>query len=210
MPDLRPIMLPKRALPSEKNMSQMCEKESFFASRCESKRASAGSEKRNKVLHITQNDDDSSDEDTQKFWVGALEKSETANCWFAHVQVQGESLKMKIRGHIDKFCLQVHNFGNNEVIQMILTPHERSFYVAPDDISFSNIITVPFDTEPPPTDDLLDAVSEKVSSLVSAPRKNSNLHIFVCLVTIAFEVILDFWKKEEIARSKIWAIRRVR
>ena len=62
---------------------------------------------------------------------------------------------------------------------MILTPNERSFYLAPDDISFFNIITVPFDTEPPPTDDLLDAVSEEVSSLVSAPRKNSILHIFV-------------------------------
>ncbi|KAK3782292.1 hypothetical protein RRG08_046402 [Elysia crispata] len=61
-------------------------------------------------------------------------------------------------------------------------------------------------TEPPPTDDLLDAVS----SLVSAPRKNSILHIFVCLVTFVLEVILEFWKKEEIARSKIWAIRRVR
>ena len=115
-----------------------------------------------------------------------------------------------IRGHIDKFCLQVHNFGNNEDKQMILTPNERSFYLAPDDISFFNIITVPFDTEPPPTDDLLDAVSEEVSSLVSAPRKNSILHIFVCLVTVALEVILEFWKKEEIARSKIWAIRRVR
>ena len=110
-----------------------------------------------------------------------------------------------IRGHIDKFCLQVHNFGNNEDKQMILTPNERSFYLAPDDISFFNIITVPFDTEPPPTDDLLDAVSEEVSSLVSAPRKNSILHIFVCLVTVALEVILEFWKKEEIARSKIWA-----
>ena len=115
-----------------------------------------------------------------------------------------------IRGHIDKFCLQVHNFGNNEDKQMILTPNERSFYLAPDDISFFNIITVPFDTEPPPTDDLLDAVSEEVSSLVSAPRKNSILHIFVCLVTVALEVILEFWKKEEIARSKIWAKRRVR
>ena len=31
---------------------------------------------------------------------------------------------------------------------MILTPNERSFYSAPDDISFFNIITVPFDTEP--------------------------------------------------------------
>ena len=93
--------------------------------------------------------------------------------------------------------------------QMILTPNERSFYLAPDDISFFNIITVPFDTEPPPTDDLLDAVSEEVSSLVSAPRKNSILHIFVCLVTVDLEVILEFWKKEEIARSKIWAIRRV-
>ena len=111
-----------------------------------------------------------------------------------------------IRGHIDKFCLQVHNFGNNEDKQMILTPDERSFYVAPDDISFFNIITVPFDTEPPPRDDLLDAVSEEVSSLVSAPRKNSIFHIFVCLVMVALEVILDFWKKEEIARSKIWAI----
>ena len=118
--------------------------------------------------------------------------------------------KQKIRGHIDKFCLQVHNFGNNKDKQMILTPNERSFYLAPDDISFFNIITVPFDTEPPPTDDLLDAVSEEVSSLVSAPRKNSILHIFVCLVTVALEVILEFWKKEEIARSKIWAIRRVR
>ena len=115
-----------------------------------------------------------------------------------------------VRGHIDKFCLQVHNFGNNEDKQMILTPNERSFYLAPDDISFFNIITVPFDTEPPPTDDLLDAVSEEVSSLVCAPRKNSILHIFVCLVTVALEVILEFWKKEEIARSKIWAIRRVR
>ena len=115
-----------------------------------------------------------------------------------------------VRGHIDKFCLQVHNFGNNEDKQMILTPNERSFYLAPDDISFFNIITVPFDTEPPPTDDLLDAVSEEVSSLVSAPRKNSILHIFVCLVTVALEVILEFWKKEEIARSKIWAIRQVR
>ena len=115
-----------------------------------------------------------------------------------------------LRGHIDKFCLQVHNFGNNEDKQMILTPNERSFYLAPDDISFFNIITVPFDTEPPPTDDLLDAVSEEVSSLISAPRKNSILHIFVCLVTVTLEVILEFWKKEEIARSKIWAIRRVR
>ena len=78
---------------------------------------------------------------------------------------------------------------------MILTPNERSFYLAPDDTSFFNIITVPFDTEPPPTDDLLDAVSEEVSSLVSAPRKNSILHIFVCLVTVALEVILEFWKK---------------
>ena len=92
---------------------------------------------------------------------------------------------------------------------MILTPNERSFYLAPDDISFFNIITVLFDTEPPPTDGLLDAVSEEVSSLVSAPRKNSILHIFVCLVTVALEVILEFWKKEEIARSKIWALRRV-
>ena len=89
---------------------------------------------------------------------------------------------------------------------MILTPNERSFYLAPDDISFFNIITAPFDTEPPPTDDLLDAVSEEVSSLVYAPRKNSILHIFVCLGAVA----LEFWKKEEIARSKIWAIRRVR
>ena len=120
------------------------------------------------------------------------------------------SSQQDLRGHIDKFCLQVHNFGNNEDKQMILTPNERSFYLASDDISFFNIITVPFDTEPPPTDDLLDAVSEEVSSLVSAPRKNSILHIFVCLVTIALEVILEFWKKEEIARSKIWAIRRVR
>ena len=119
-------------------------------------------------------------------------------------------LRHYIRGHIDKFCLQVHNFGNNEDKQMILTPNERSFYLAPDDISFFNIITVPFDTEPPPTDDLLDAVSEEVSSLVSSPRKNGILHIFVCLVTVALEVILEFWKKEEIARSKIWAIRRVR
>ena len=119
------------------------------------------------------------------------------------------SLFFYIRGHIDKFCLQVHNFGNNEDKQMILTPNERSFYLAPDDISFFNIITAPFDTEPPPTDDLLDAVSEEVSSLVSAPRKNSILHIFVCLVTVALEVILEFWKKEEIARSKIWVIRRV-
>ena len=47
---------------------------------------------------------------------------------------------------------------------MILTPNERSFYLAPDDISFFSIITVPFDPEPPPTDDLLDAVSEEVSS----------------------------------------------
>ncbi|KAK3749709.1 hypothetical protein RRG08_056499 [Elysia crispata] len=86
----------------------------------------------------------------------------------------------------------------------------RSFYLAPDDISFFNIITVPFDTEPPPTDDLLDAVSEEISSLVFASRKNSILHIFVCLVTVALEVILEFWKKEDIARSKIWAIRRVR
>ena len=117
--------------------------------------------------------------------------------------------RKQIRGHIDKFCLQVHNFGNNEDKQMILTPNERSFYLAPDDIFF-NIITVPFDTEPPPTHDLLDAVSEEVSSLVSAPRKSSILHIFVCLVTVALEVILEFWKKEEIARSKIWAIRRVR
>ena len=121
-----------------------------------------------------------------------------------------EHLILYLRGHIDKFCLQVHNFGNNEDKQMILTPNKRSFYLAPDDISFFNIITVPFDTEPPPTDDLLDAVSEEVSSLVSAPRKNSILHIFVCLVTVALEVILDIWKKEEIARSKIWAIRRVR
>ena len=119
-------------------------------------------------------------------------------------------LDLDLRGHIDKFCLQVHNFGNYEDKQMILTPNERSFYLAPDDISFFNIITVPFDTEPPPTDDLLGAVSEEVSSLVSAPRKNSILHIFVCLVTVALEVILEFWKKEEIARSKIWAIRRVR
>ncbi|GFR76543.1 hypothetical protein ElyMa_000486200 [Elysia marginata] len=91
---------------------------------------------------------------------------------------------------------------------MILTPNERSFYLAPDDISFFNIITIVkmFDTEPPPTDGLLDAVS----SLVSAPRKNSILHIFVCLVPVALVVILEFWKKEEIARSKIWAIRRVR
>ncbi|GFS23825.1 progestin and adipoQ receptor family member 3 [Elysia marginata] len=65
-------------------------------------------------------------------------------------------------------------------------------------------------TEPPPMDDLLDAVSEEVSSLVSAPRKNSIFHIFVCLVMVALEVILEFWKKEEIAQSKIWAIRRVR
>ena len=115
-----------------------------------------------------------------------------------------------VRGHIDKFCLQVHNFEKNEDKQMILIPNERSFYLAPDDISFCNIITVPFDTEPPPTDDLLDAVSKEVSSLVSAPRKNSILHIFVCLVTVALEVILEFWKKEEIARSKIWAIRRMR
>ncbi|GFS05109.1 thrombospondin type-1 domain-containing protein 1 [Elysia marginata] len=57
--------------------------------------------------------------------------------------------------------------------------------------------------QPPPTDDLLDAVSEEVSSLVSAPRKNSILHIFVCLVMVALEVILEFWKKEEMARSKI-------
>ena len=102
-----------------------------------------------------------------------------------------------VRGHIDKFCLQVHNFGKNEDKQMILTPNERSFYLAPDDISFFNIITVPFDTEPPPTDDLLDAVSEEVSSLVSAPRKNSILHIFVCLVTVALEVILKFWKRKK-------------
>ena len=104
---------------------------------------------------------------------------------------------VQVRGHIDKFCLQVHNFGNNEDKQMILTPNERSFYLAPDDISFFNIITVPFDTEPPPTDDLLDAVSGEVSSLVSAPRKNSILHIFVCLVTVALEVILEFWKRKK-------------
>ena len=103
-----------------------------------------------------------------------------------HIKKEGENI---IRGHIDKFCLQVHNFGNNEDKQMILTPNERSFYLAPDDISFFNIITVPFDTEPPPTDDLLYAVSEEVSSLVSAPRKNSILHIFVCLVTVTLEVI---------------------
>ena len=66
---------------------------------------------------------------------------------------------------------------------MILTPNERSFYLAPDDISFFNIITVPFDTEPPPTDDLLDAVSEEVSSLVSAPRKNDNARPHTSLET---------------------------
>ena len=87
--------------------------------------------------------------------------------------------------------------------------NERLFYLAPDDISFFNITTVPFDTEPPPTDDLLDAVSEEVSSFVSAPRNYSILHIFVCLVTVALEVILEFWKKEESTRSKIWAIRGV-
>ena len=114
-----------------------------------------------------------------------------------------------IPGNIDKFCLQVHNFGNNEDKQMILTPNERSFYLAPDDISFFNIITIPFHTEPPPTDDLLDAVSKEVRSLVSAPRKNSILHIFVSLVTVPLEAILQFWKKEEIAWGKIWAIRRV-
>ena len=136
-----------------------------------------------------------------------------SNQWQAGIiprAVNRTSSKLHVRGHIDKFCLQVHNFGNNEDKQMILTPNERSFYLAPDDISFFNIIIVPFDTELPPTDDLLDAVSEEVSSLVSAPRKNSILHIFVCLVTVALEVILEFWKKEEIARSKIWAIRRVR
>ena len=131
-------------------------------------------------------------------------------CHVPQIELRIVSMSHKVRGHIDKFCLQVHNFGNNEDKQMILTPNERSFYLAPDDISFFNIITVPFDTEPPPTDNLLDAVSEEVSSLVSAPRKNSILHIFVCLVTVALEVILEFWKKEEIARSKIWAIRRVR
>ena len=138
-----------------------------------------------------------------------------SSCFFyllVYVNMKGIfSIRMHVlREHIDKFCLQVHNFGNNEDKQMILTPNERSFYLAPDDISFFNIITVPFDTETPPTDDLLDAVSEEVSSLVSAPRKNSILHIFVCLVTVALEVILEFWKKEEIAPSKIWAIRRVR
>ncbi|GFR95283.1 hypothetical protein ElyMa_004424500 [Elysia marginata] len=75
---------------------------------------------------------------------------------------------------------------------------------------FSSASNVGLEPEPLPTDDLLDAVSEEVSSLVSAPRKNSILYIFVCLVTVALEVILEFWKKEELTWSMIWAIRRVR
>ncbi|KAK3706898.1 hypothetical protein RRG08_051301 [Elysia crispata] len=70
--------------------------------------------KRNKVLHITQNDDDSGDEETQKFWVGALEKSEGANCWFAHVQVQGESLKMKIETGAETKYATRENMDDNE------------------------------------------------------------------------------------------------